>query len=80
MPGGSHTISNSSTLTGWLEATGLDDFLLNPCACIFGEEEPPPPMPGERRRGQGQTRGQQQMGKKVSYNFSYNKKSIQIRG
>ncbi len=24
---------------------GLDDILLNPCACIFGEDEPPPPVP-----------------------------------
>ena len=42
---GTHTISNSSTLQGWLESVGLDDILLNPCACIFGEDEPPPPVP-----------------------------------
>jgi hypothetical protein len=42
---GTHTISNSSTLQGWLESMGLDDILLNPCACIFGEDEPPPPVP-----------------------------------
>jgi len=49
MPGGTNTISNSSTFTGWLEATGLDELLMNPCACIWGEEPPPPPLPGERR-------------------------------
>jgi hypothetical protein len=42
---GTHTISNSSTLHGWLESMGLDDILLNPCACIFGDDEPPPPIP-----------------------------------
>jgi len=42
---GTHTISNSSTLQGWLESMGLDDILLNPCACIFGDDEPPQPIP-----------------------------------
>ncbi len=27
-------------------------MLLNPCSCIWGEEQPPPPLPGERRRPQ----------------------------
>ncbi|XP_023327507.1 synaptotagmin-2 [Eurytemora carolleeae] len=57
MPGGTNTISNSSTFTGWLESTGLDELLINPCACIFGEEPPPPPLPGERRRPQTTGRG-----------------------
>ena len=32
-----NTISNASTFHGWLESMGLDDLILNPCACIFGE-------------------------------------------
>ena len=54
---GTHTISNTSTFHGWLESMGLDDILLNPCSCIFGEEEPPPPLPGQR--GIGGARGRQ---------------------
>ena len=27
---GTHTISNTATLHGWLESVGLDDFLANP--------------------------------------------------
>ena len=46
---GTHTISNSSTLRGWLESMGLDDIIMNPCSCIFGEEQEPPPLPGQRR-------------------------------
>jgi len=42
---GTHTISNSSTLNGWLESIGLDDILTNPCGCIFGDDEPPQPIP-----------------------------------
>ena len=49
MPGNSNTISNSSTIRGWLESTGLDDIFLNTCTCIFGVEEPPPSLPGDRR-------------------------------
>ena len=45
------TISNSSTMRGWLESTGLDDILLGTCSCIFREEEPPPTVAGERGRG-----------------------------
>ena len=40
--GTSNTISNSSTVRGWLESTGLDDIFLGTCSCILGEEEPPP--------------------------------------
>ena len=36
----SNTISNSSTMRGWLESTGLDDLLLGACSCMLGEEEP----------------------------------------
>lgn len=45
---GTHTISNASTFHGWMESVGLDDFLENPCSCIFGEEEEeiPVPIPG----------------------------------
>ena len=43
-------ISNSSTFKGWLESNGLDDMVLNPCGCIFGEtEEPQIPIPGQRK-------------------------------
>jgi hypothetical protein len=46
---GTHTISNSTTFRGWLESMGLDDMVLNPCACIFGEIEPEPvPIPGAK--------------------------------
>ena len=49
---GTHTISNTATFHGWLESTGLDDLLANPCGCLFGDDEPPPqPMlPGQRAR------------------------------
>ena len=50
-PGTSNTISNSSTMRGWLESTGLDDILLGTCSCIFREEEPLPTMELERGRG-----------------------------
>ena len=45
-------ISNSSTFRGWLESNGLDDMILNPCGCIFGdgeEEQNQIPIPGQRR-------------------------------
>ena len=45
-------ISNSSTVRGWLEANGLDDMVLNPCGCIFGESEETQtqiPIPGQRK-------------------------------
>ena len=45
-------ISNSSTFRGWLESNGLDDMILNPCGCIFGESEEEQtqiPIPGQRR-------------------------------
>ena len=48
--GTSNTISNSSTIRGWLESTGLDDIFMGTCSCIFGEEEPPAP-PGKRGGG-----------------------------
>ena len=35
----SNTISNSSTMKGWLESTGLDDLLLFTWPCLCGEEE-----------------------------------------
>ncbi len=49
MPGmrhATHTISNSSTFAGWMESVGLDDFIRDPCSCIFGGEEEPIPIPG----------------------------------
>ena len=55
--GTSNTISNSSTIRGWMESKGLDDIFLGTCSCIFGEEEPPAP-PG--KRGGGGTTSQQQ--------------------
>ena len=45
-------ISNSSTFRGFLEANGLDDMILNPCGCIFGDSEDQPsqiPIPGQRK-------------------------------
>ena len=45
-------ISNSSTFRGFLEANGLDDMVLNPCGCIFGDDEEQPsqiPIPGQRK-------------------------------
>ena len=47
MPGGSHTVTNSSTMRGWLESSGLDDILMSTCSCIFGEDEPASPHPGD---------------------------------
>ena len=49
--GTSNTISNSSTIRGWLESTGLDDLFLGTCSCIFWEEEPPPATAGKRGGG-----------------------------
>ena len=49
--GTSNTISNSSTISGWLESTGLDDLFLGTFSCIFGEEEPPPATAGKRGGG-----------------------------
>ena len=49
MPGGSNTVTNSSTMRGWLESTGLDDIIMSTCSCIFGEDEPASPHPGDRR-------------------------------
>jgi hypothetical protein len=48
-PGGSNTVTNSSTMRGWLESTGLDDIIMSTCSCIFGEDEPASPHPGDRR-------------------------------
>ena len=53
-------ISNSSTVRGWLEANGLDDMILNPCGCIFGdtqEEQNQIPIPGQRRYANQSMRG-----------------------
>ena len=33
---GTHTISNTATLHGWLESVGLDDFLANPGCSHLG--------------------------------------------
>ena len=52
LPGGTNTINNASTLSGWLEQTGLDDLLASTCGCLLGVEEPPAPPPGARGRGQ----------------------------
>ena len=53
-----HTISNASTFHGWLESVGLDDFLENPCGCIFGDEDDElaqqVPLPGQRSRAASQ--------------------------
>ena len=60
-----HTISNASTFHGWLESVGLDDFLANPCACIFGDENDPAnqpvPIPGQRA-ARARLQQQQSMG------------------
>ena len=57
LPGTSNTISNSSSIRGWLESTGLDDIVFGRCSCIFGEEEPdsPPPRAGDSSRGRTTT-------------------------
>ena len=55
--GTSNTISNSFTIRGRLESTGLDDIFLGTCSCIFGEEEPPV-LTG--KRGGGGTTSQPQ--------------------
>ena len=46
LPGASNTISNSSSIRGWLESTGLDDLLVGTCSCILGEEDT---MVGDKR-------------------------------
>ena len=50
MPGGSNTVTNSSTMRGWLESTGLDDIIMSTCSCIFGEDKPAYPHPGDKRQ------------------------------
>merc|ERR1719458_2150052 len=50
LPGGTNTISNASTLSGWLEATGLDDLLATTCGCLLGVQEDPEPVNGARAR------------------------------
>ena len=53
-------ISNSSTFRGWLESNGLDDMVLNPRGCIFGdsqEEQNQIPIPGQRRYANQSVRG-----------------------
>ena len=53
LPGGSNTINNASTVSGWLEATGLDDLLASTCGCILGvQEEQPVAGQGARQGGQ----------------------------
>ena len=53
LPGGSNTINNASTVSGWLEATGLDDLLASTCGCILGvQEEQPVQGQGARQGGQ----------------------------
>ena len=49
--GTSNTISNSSTIRGWMESTGLDDIFMSTCSCILGEEEPPTASNGMRGGG-----------------------------
>ena len=44
LPGGSNTVSNSSTMNGWLETTGLDDILKSTCSCFVDENEPTSPQ------------------------------------
>ena len=51
MPGGSNTVSNSSTVKGWLESTGLDDILRSTCSCFFEEDEQTSP-PAQDKEGQ----------------------------
>ena len=51
LPGGSNTVSNSSTMNGWLESTGLDDILKSTCSCFVEEEEPTSP-PAQDKEGQ----------------------------
>ena len=57
LPGASNTISNSSSMRGWLESTGLDDIFFGSCSCIFGEQDPdhPPPHAGDKGRGRTTT-------------------------
>ena len=45
-----YDVCRFSMLTANFVHPGLDELLLNPCACIWGEDPPPPPLPGERRR------------------------------
>ena len=55
---GTHTISNTSTFHGFLEAHGLDDLFKDPCACIFGEDDDAPiPQPGQRNRASTRSAG-----------------------
>ena len=51
LPGGSNTVSNSSTMNGWLESTGLDDILKSMCSCFVKEEKPTSP-PAQDKEGQ----------------------------
>ena len=37
---GTHTISNTATLHGWLESVGLDDFLANPGRVSLAKNTP----------------------------------------
>ena len=59
LPGASNTISNSSSMRGWLESTGLDDIVFGSCSCLFGEQDtdtdPPPPCAGDKGRGRTTT-------------------------
>ena len=50
-PGGSNTVSNSSTVNGWLESTGLDDILRSTCSCFVEEDEQTSP-PAQDKEGQ----------------------------
>ena len=38
-PTARNTISNRSSVRGWLESTGLDDLFLSTCGCIWDAEE-----------------------------------------
>ena len=38
-PNSGNTISNRSSVRGWLESTGLDDLFLGTCGCIYNDEE-----------------------------------------
>ena len=65
LPGASNTISNSSSIRGWLESTGLDDIFFGSCSCIFGEEEPDPTPPCAGEKGRGRTTTQPGRNKRV---------------
>ena len=64
LPGASNTISNSSSMKGWLESTGLDDIIFGSCSCNFGEEDPDPP-PLRAGGGRGRTTTQPGRNKRV---------------